>query len=69
MSEQKKCPGKYHGEGIKYIDDGESYCKICQQNMSAKSKQRNEILGGIVSVVGLSLLGALGVKSRTSSKS
>lgn len=46
----KQCPGKYHGKGIKYINDNEKYCKICQQNIKLNKNRRNErIAGGVIS--------------------
>lgn len=49
----KQCPGKYHGSGIKYINDNEKYCKVCQQHMNLKKKRVKEgIFGGLVVVGG-----------------
>lgn len=41
----KECKGKYHGAGIKIIDDDEEYCTICQQNIDLKNKQKKEKIG------------------------
>ena len=47
----KQCPGKYHGSGIKYINDNEKYCKVCQQHMNLKKKRVKEgIFGGLAVV-------------------
>lgn len=44
----KQCSGKYHGNGIKYINDNENYCKICQQHMNLNKKRVGEgIIGGL----------------------
>ena len=44
----KQCPGKYHGSGIKYINDNEKYCKVCQHK--GKTSKRGYIWG--LAVVG-----------------
>ena len=60
----KQCPGKYHGSGIKYINDNEKYCKVCQQHMNLKKKRVKEgIFGGLV-VVGGIVAAILGLKSK-----
>ena len=64
----KQCPGKYHGSGIKYINDNETYCKICKQNMDCNKKTAWEVAGGIL-LGGLSIAAAiLGVNSKKSKK-
>lgn len=47
----KQCPGKYHGSGIKYINDNEEYCLICKQKMAYKKKRFVESLLFIIGVV------------------
>lgn len=49
----KECKGKYHGNGIKYIDDDQKYCLACQQEYDRRKKQRNEVLAGISAFVGI----------------
>lgn len=39
---QKQCPGKFHGSAIKYIDESQKYCVICQQQINLQKKERNE---------------------------
>lgn len=53
----KQCSGKYHGTGIKYINDNERYCKVCQQHMNLKKKRRNEVVGGSIISVPVIILG------------
>lgn len=48
---QKECKGKYHGSGIKYIDDDQKYCLICQQEYERRKKKTKEIFGAIGSAV------------------
>lgn len=60
----KRCPGKYHGSGIKYINDDEKYCKVCKQHYDCNKKTAGEIVGGVVIGI-LSIVGAiLGVNSK-----
>lgn len=64
---QKECPGKYHGKAVKYVNDNEKYCKICQQEMKLNKKKRKEIIfgagGGIIAGVG-AIVGAIKIFSR-----
>lgn len=60
----KQCPGKYHGSGIKYIDDNEKYCKVCRQHMNLKKKQVKEGIFGGLAVVGGIVAAILGLKSK-----
>lgn len=48
----KQCKGKYHGTAIKYINDDEKYCLICQQQIDMKNKRKKEAVGTtVVSIV------------------
>lgn len=51
----KQCKGKYHGTAIKYINDDEKYCLICQQQIDMKNKRKKEAVGTTVAsiVVGI----------------
>ena len=60
----KQCPGKYHGSGIKYINDNEKYCKVCQQHMNLKKKRVKEGIFGGLAVVGGIVAAILGLKSK-----
>lgn len=40
----KQCKGKYHGTAIKYINDDEKYCLICQQQIDMKNKRKKEVI-------------------------
>ncbi len=55
----KECPGKYHGSAVKYINDDEKFCLICQQEMALKKQKTKEIWAGIgkgvVAVGGIAL--------------
>lgn len=55
----KECPGKYHGSAIKYINDDEKYCLICQQQMALKKQKTKENWGkvgaGFLTVVGAAI--------------
>lgn len=39
---QKQCPGKFHGSAIKYIDESQKYCVICQQQINLQKEERKE---------------------------
>ena len=58
----KQCKGKYHGTAIKYINDDEKYCLICQQQIDLNKKKRRDTLAaigaGVMTVVGI--IGAIG---------
>lgn len=43
----KECKGKYHGNGIKYIDDDQKYCLACQQEYARRKKEKKEVWAGI----------------------
>ena len=60
----KQCTGKYHGSGIKYINDNESYCKICQQHMSLNKKRVGEGVVGGLAVVCSIVAAILGLSSK-----
>lgn len=60
----KQCSGKYHGTGIKYINDNERYCKVCQQHMNLKKKRVKEGIFGGLAVVGGIVAAILGLKSK-----
>lgn len=60
----KQCSGKYHGNGIKYINDNENYCKICQQHMNLNKKRVGEGIIGGLAVVGTIIAAILGIKSK-----
>ena len=65
----KQCQGKYHGSGIKYIDDNEKYCKICQQKMRYKKKIKSEIVTGVVGTILIGLAAMLsGINSHNNKK-
>ncbi len=53
---QKQCSGKFHGSAIKYIDESQKYCVICQQQKNLQKKERNEkakkIVGTVLKSVG-----------------
>ena len=36
---QKQCSGKFHGSAIKYIDESQKYCVICQQQKNLQKKK------------------------------
>ena len=56
---QKQCPGKFHGNAIKYIDESQKYCAYCQQQIDLQNAERKEkakkvgkaIIKGSVAVV------------------
>lgn len=60
----KQCPGKYHGSGVKYINDNENYCKICQQHMNLNKKRVGEGIGVGLAVVGSIIAAILGINSK-----
>lgn len=60
----KQCPGEYHGEGIKYINDNEEYCKICQQHRTLNKKRIGERIAGFLTVVGGIIAAILGINSK-----
>lgn len=60
----KQCPGKYHGSGIKYINDNEDYCRVCKQNMTLKKKQIGEGIIGSFAVVCSIVAAIFGIKSK-----
>lgn len=64
----KECKGKYHGTAIKYINDDEKYCLICQQQIELKKKKRNEIIAGIGGTV-ISIVVGVIVKALTGGNS
>lgn len=55
----KECKGKYHGNGIKYIDDDQKYCLACQQEYARRKKRKKEVLAGI-GVAVLTIIGTIG---------
>ena len=55
----KECKGKYHGNGIKYIDDDQKYCLACQQEYDRRKKLKKEVLAGI-GVAVLTIIGTIG---------
>lgn len=59
----KQCKGKFHGTAIKYINDDEKYCLICQQQIELNKKKRRDTLiaigtGFMMTVIGV--IGAIG---------
>lgn len=48
---QKQCPGKFHGSAIKYIDESQKYCVICQQQINLQKKETKEKAKKIVGTV------------------
>ena len=58
----KECKGKYHGSGIKYIDDDQKYCLACQKEYNRRKKRKRETLGtigGIFTAI-VAIIGAVG---------
>ena len=53
----KQCEGKFHGKGIKLINDDETYCEKCKQNMLLKKKKKIEI--GSIIITGLVGVGSI----------
>lgn len=68
----KECKGKYHGDGIKIIDDDEEYCLICQQEIDCKKKANTEKAVKIAKTVGslaVSVIGSAVLKILVGGKS
>ena len=60
----KQCLGKYHGSGIKYINDNENYCRVCKQHMDLNKKRVREGIMGGLAVVGGIVAAILGINSK-----
>lgn len=59
---QKQCPGKFHGNAIKYIDESQKYCAYCQQQIdlqNAERKEKAKKVGATVLKVGGVVVGVL----------
>ncbi len=54
----KECKGKYHGSGVKYIDDDQKYCLVCQQEYERRKKRTKEVIVSI-GTIGVAIIGGV----------